>query len=133
MAALRRVSDEMAGPGAVGLLLPPGARTVLIVRPRTLAWDLLLMRSAAGSAFRELTRTEAPAVVQAFLADWIDGGSSFSTLLTSTDGFISRDNAAVYGLTSTSPTLVKTPLPAGQRSGILTQAGFQSQCRRKLY
>jgi hypothetical protein len=70
MAALRRVSDELAGPGAVGLLLPPGARTVLIVRPRALAWDLLLMQNAAGSAFRELTREEAPAVVQAFLADW---------------------------------------------------------------
>src|SRR5262249_26026411 len=70
MTALRRVQDELAGPGAVGILLPPGARTVLIVRPRTLAWDLLLMESVAGNAFRELTREEAPGVVQAFLVDW---------------------------------------------------------------
>jgi hypothetical protein len=61
---------------------------------------------------------------QAFLGDWIDGGSSLTKLLTSTDGFINRDNAAVYGLTSTSATFVKTPLPAGQRAGILTQPGF---------
>jgi Protein of unknown function (DUF1592)/Protein of unknown function (DUF1588)/Protein of unknown function (DUF1595)/Protein of unknown function (DUF1585)/Protein of unknown function (DUF1587) len=72
--------------------------------------------STLKSAFQQET--------QAFLADWIDGGSSLSTLLTSTNGFINRDNAATYGLTSTSPTFVKTPLPAGQRAGILTQPSF---------
>jgi hypothetical protein len=61
---------------------------------------------------------------QAFLSDWIDGGSSLTKLLTSTDGFINRDNAATYGLTSTSPTFQKTPLPTGQRAGILTQPAF---------
>jgi hypothetical protein len=61
---------------------------------------------------------------QAFLSDWVDGGSSLTTLLTSTDGFINRDNAAIYGLTSTSATFVKTLLPAGQRAGILTQPAF---------
>jgi hypothetical protein len=60
----------------------------------------------------------------AFLADWVDGGSSLTKLLTSTDGFINRDNAAIYGLTSTSATFVKTALPAGQRAGILTQPSF---------
>jgi hypothetical protein len=61
---------------------------------------------------------------QAFLSDWIDGGTSLTTLLTSTTGFVSRDNAPLYGLTSTSPTLQKTTLPAAERAGILTQAGF---------
>jgi hypothetical protein len=61
---------------------------------------------------------------QAYLADWIDSGSSLPALLTSTNGFINRDNAAVYGLKSTSATFQKTALPAGQRAGILTQAAF---------
>jgi hypothetical protein len=61
---------------------------------------------------------------QSFLADWVDGGSSLPTLLTSTDGFINRDNAPIYGLTSTSATFQKTPLPANQRAGILTQPAF---------
>jgi Protein of unknown function (DUF1592)/Protein of unknown function (DUF1588)/Protein of unknown function (DUF1595)/Protein of unknown function (DUF1585)/Protein of unknown function (DUF1587) len=60
----------------------------------------------------------------AFLSDWVDGGSSLTKLLTSTDGFVNRDNAPVYGLTSTSVTFQKTPLPAGKRAGILTQPGF---------
>jgi hypothetical protein len=61
---------------------------------------------------------------QAFLADWIDGGSSLTALLTSTDGFVNRDNAPIYGLKSTSATFQKTALPAGQRAGILTQPAF---------
>ena len=61
---------------------------------------------------------------QAYLSDWVDGGSSLPALLTSTNGFINRDNAAVYGLKSTSATFQKTALPAGQRAGILTQPAF---------
>jgi hypothetical protein len=61
---------------------------------------------------------------QAYLSDWIDAGSSLPALLTSTNGFINRDNAPIYGLTSTSPTFKKTPLPASQRAGILTQPAF---------
>ena len=61
---------------------------------------------------------------QAYLNDWIDGGSSLSKLLTSTDGFVNRDNAAIYGLTSTSATFQKAALPSGQRAGILTQPAF---------
>ncbi|HVR63592.1 MAG TPA: DUF1588 domain-containing protein, partial [Polyangia bacterium] len=61
---------------------------------------------------------------QAFLGDWVDGGSTLSALLTSTDGFVSSANAPVYGMTSSSATLQKTPLPAGQRAGILTQPSF---------
>lgn len=61
---------------------------------------------------------------QSFLSDWIDGGTSLTALLTSTTGFVSRDNAPLYGLTSTSPTPQKTTLPAAERAGILTQAGF---------
>ncbi|HEV3235344.1 MAG TPA: hypothetical protein VGZ25_00050 [Gemmataceae bacterium] len=43
MCALRRVPDSLAGPRAVGILVPPGSKTVIILRPRTLPWDLLLL------------------------------------------------------------------------------------------
>jgi hypothetical protein len=37
----RRVETREAGPSALGILVPPGRRTVVILRPRSLAWDLL--------------------------------------------------------------------------------------------
>lgn len=64
--SLRHVSGEQAGPAAVGILLPPGARTVLIVRPRALSWDLLLVQGLAGTTFRELAAEEAAAVAHEF-------------------------------------------------------------------
>ena len=75
--SLRRVSDERAGPNALGILVPPGARTVLIVRPRALGWDLLLVRGVAGTAFRELGGQEAAVVAHDFyraLEEWNAGG-----------------------------------------------------------
>jgi hypothetical protein len=69
-------------------------------------------------------KTALQAETQAFLADWVDGGSSLTSLLTSPMGFVSKDNAAVYGLTSTAATPQKTMLPATQRAGILTQPAF---------
>src|SRR5207302_3778230 len=62
MCPLRRVEDAHAGPHAVGILVPPGRRTVVIVRPRALIWDLLLTgerNSLTGSPFQELTQEEA--------------------------------------------------------------------------
>jgi hypothetical protein len=41
MAPFRRVEDRRAGPEALGILVPPGLRTVVILRPRSLPWDLL--------------------------------------------------------------------------------------------
>jgi hypothetical protein len=75
-----------------------------------------MFKPALKSAFQQET--------QAFLADWVDTGSSLTSLLTATDGFVDRDNAAVYGLTSTAMTFQKTPLPPTQRAGILTQPSF---------
>ena len=57
MCAFRRVEAEQAGPAALGLLIPPSRRTVLILRPRLLAWDLVLAQ--AGGGFREMNREEA--------------------------------------------------------------------------
>jgi hypothetical protein len=80
--------------------------------------------TTAYPKFTAALKTAFAGETQAFLADWVDGGSSLPKLLTATDGFVSRDNAAIYGLTSTSPAFVKTPLPAGQRAGLLTQPAF---------
>jgi len=86
--ALRRVSDDRAGPNALGILLPPGTRSVLIVRPRALRWDLLLVQGVAGTSFRSLSRAEAPLVAQAFfraLEEWNSGGPGHVGVVASTD------------------------------------------------
>jgi hypothetical protein len=40
----RRVEARSAGPQALGILVPPGRRTLVILRPRSLPWDLLPAR-----------------------------------------------------------------------------------------
>jgi hypothetical protein len=79
MTRFRRVDGRDAGPSAVGILIPPGRRTVLIVRPRALAWDLLPLRSGldlvATSPFHEVGHQEAPGLVQELqrsLEAWAD-------------------------------------------------------------
>jgi hypothetical protein len=87
--ALRRVTDDRAGAEALGILLPPGQRTVLIVRPRALQWDLLLMQGVAGTAFRSLSRTEAPLIAQSFyqaLEEWNRGGVGHVGVVPSLEG-----------------------------------------------
>jgi hypothetical protein len=64
MGAFRRVEGELAGPVALGILIPPGRRTFVILRPRALPWDLLLLREAGGIAFHELAHDEASAAAQ---------------------------------------------------------------------
>ncbi len=44
MPAFRRVEPHLAGPNALGILVPPGLKTVVILRPRGLDWDLLPAR-----------------------------------------------------------------------------------------
>jgi hypothetical protein len=77
MCALRRVADKQAGPAALGLLVPPGRRTFLIVRPRSLTWDLLLVRSPNVLNFLDMTPAEATSASRDFycaLLDWTVGG-----------------------------------------------------------
>jgi hypothetical protein len=66
MCPFRRVGGEEAGPAALGILVPPARRTVLIVRPRTLVWDLVLAQPGGG--FREMSREEAEHVAHQFAA-----------------------------------------------------------------
>jgi hypothetical protein len=66
MAAFRRVEDNRAGPEALGILVPPGQSTFVILRPRALEWDLLPVRFERGiySNFCSFARDEAAAVAR---------------------------------------------------------------------
>ena len=74
MPPFRRVDARQAGPQALGILVPPGIRTLVILRPRSLEWDLLPLKPGQEQsnppAFCEWTRDEAAVmarrVVQAF-------------------------------------------------------------------
>jgi hypothetical protein len=88
MPPFRRVEGEEAGPEALGILIPPGHRTLVILRPRALAWDLLLLSplgdqlSAAG--FWEIRRAEAGVMarkVERALEEWAGGGKGGSELV----------------------------------------------------
>jgi hypothetical protein len=54
-----------AGPRALGILVPPGKRTLVILRPRALNWDLVLERppAAAQPGLWELHPLEAKPLV----------------------------------------------------------------------
>jgi hypothetical protein len=41
MPAFCRVDAQRAGPAALGILVPPGDKTLVVLRPRGLEWDLL--------------------------------------------------------------------------------------------
>jgi len=73
----RWVRPEQAGPAALGLLVPPGTRTFVILRPRALNWDLILLQGVVGVRFRDLSQTEAQTVAQSLsqaLDRWGRGG-----------------------------------------------------------
>src|SRR5262249_41576604 len=79
MPAFRRVKDVDAGPGALGLLTPPGRRTAFIVRRGALPWDLVAAagQSPTGLPFRDFDRAEAAAagaVLYRALEEWAVGG-----------------------------------------------------------
>jgi hypothetical protein len=81
MSAFRLVDGDQAGPRAVGLLAPPGRRTLVIVRPRALPWDLLVVhshpRTGPTTTFRDFGREEAAAATEGLcraLEEWTRGG-----------------------------------------------------------
>jgi hypothetical protein len=69
MPPFRRVEDCRASPSALGILVPPGLRTVVILRPRALDWDLLPARVGEGAAifFSDFDRDEAAGVARQVL------------------------------------------------------------------
>jgi hypothetical protein len=77
MCPLRRVDGDRAGPAALGILVPPGRRTFLILRPRSLPWDLLLLRPGMAPAFHDLPQLEATRLAHELsraLLGWDAGG-----------------------------------------------------------
>lgn len=89
MCPLRRVEDHRAGPSALGILAPPGRRTVLILRPRSLSWDLLLLRPDLTNAFLELPREAAERLGQEIyraLRQWSEGASGYVEEIAAPDG-----------------------------------------------
>jgi len=64
----KRIDPKHAGPDSLGILIPPGARTLVIVRPRALDWDLLPAQwdgdHAHAPQFCTFARDEAVAVAR---------------------------------------------------------------------
>lgn len=58
------VQAQRAGPDALGLLIPPGRQTLVIVRPRTLPWDLLVIQETTPPIFSNFPRPEAVSLAQ---------------------------------------------------------------------
>jgi hypothetical protein len=77
MGAFRRVEASRAGPKALGILIPPGQTTFVILRPRALEWDLLPIRFDRGieSGFCIFARDEAAAVARQ-VPRALEGGAS---------------------------------------------------------
>jgi hypothetical protein len=89
MCPLRRVEDHRAGPSALGILVPPGRRTFLIVRPRSLSWDLVLLHPDSPTAFRELYPEQAGRIAEALFAeldDWSNGSDGSLAEVACPDG-----------------------------------------------
>jgi hypothetical protein len=77
----RQVEASEAGPNALGILLPPGRRTLVLLRPRCLEWDLVPIRPDGSEGpqtfFWEVDRVEGQKLVEEFrrgLEDWASGG-----------------------------------------------------------
>lgn len=64
MAVFRRVEDRRAGPDALGILVPPGARTFVILRPRALDWDLIPLEEGERPTFCAFDRDDAAALAR---------------------------------------------------------------------
>jgi hypothetical protein len=68
MSSFRRVDASVAGSSALGILVPPGRRTLVILRPRGLEWDLLPARwngePSSPPAFCTFDREEAALVAR---------------------------------------------------------------------
>jgi hypothetical protein len=73
----------------------------------------------AGPAFKAALDQE----TQLFLRDWAQN-PTLSALLQSPKSFVSKDNAAAYGLMVTSAELVPTALDPAQRAGVLTLPSY---------
>lgn len=97
----RTVTGEKAGPDAVGILVPPGRRTVVVVRPRQLDFDLLLVRRGPEGdllpGFHEAARGEASMLAQN-LARMLDGRGEVEVVSAEAGGFWVRAEVGAFPL-----------------------------------
>jgi hypothetical protein len=81
MSGFLRVIPSQAGPAALGILLPPGRRTMVLLRPRSLDWDLVPLRpdetEGPQTPFWEIDRDQGASLVSELhrgLEEWAGGG-----------------------------------------------------------
>jgi hypothetical protein len=81
MSGFRRVNPSQAGPAALGVLLPPGRRTLVLLRPRSVDWDLVPLRpdetESPQTPFWEVDRDEGARLASELhrgLEEWAQGG-----------------------------------------------------------
>jgi len=90
MAPFRRVEDHRASSSALGILVPPGRRTVVILRPRAVGWDLLALRPGAGPSpqvtFCDFDREEAAGVARQVQQDLVRGACEGMNPVETVDG-----------------------------------------------
>src|SRR5262245_19699902 len=81
MPPFRTVHGGRAGPHAVGILVPPGNRTLVVLRPRALDLDLVLVQRGDDehhAGFMEMPRQQAGVDAQKLaqaLIGWASGGA----------------------------------------------------------
>jgi hypothetical protein len=101
MGTFRRVEGEQAGPDALGILIPPGKRTFLILRPRSLLCDLVLCRSLDDLTFAQMSHDEASAAAQGLyraLRDWLSEGTGAIEPVSAVEGVCLRVLIGAYPL-----------------------------------
>ena len=76
--------------------------------------------------FTTASYTAAMAELDAFFQEVVVSGGTFADLYTSPVGFVTKDTAGIYGVTSTATTPTKMTLDATKRPGFLTRVAFLS-------
>lgn len=76
--------------------------------------------------YTSATYDAAMAELDAFFADVVVNGGTFKDLFTSPTGFVTKETAAIYGVTSTATTPTKVTLDAVKRPGFMTRVAFLS-------
>lgn len=84
--------------------------------------------SSKYPAFTDAAYAPALAEIDAFFQDVILGGGQFKDLFLGTNGFVTKDTAALYGLSTSGLTTTpsKVTLDSTKRPGFLTRVGFLS-------
>lgn len=91
MSRFRRVDGARAGPEALGVLVAPGSPTLVILRPRALAFDLLpvraTLRNGLGDGFRDMDRAEAAELASVLAQSLAEGAACLGPIPAAGDGY----------------------------------------------